>query len=138
MGEHGRAAKLLQEARALRAGLGPLVSLPALDVPLAAILVRACRPAAAEEVLQALAPVGEAGAASADLRAEVAMLLAFCSGLRSDREQAEERVNAAIEVAVASGKETALVDAPWRPVRLHGCLATWRQPDMPCSRRRTS
>jgi hypothetical protein len=109
LGMHRQAAEILAEACALRAGLAPLLVLSAVDVPLAAVLVRAGQAAAAEEVLQALPPEIEAGAVSTDLRSEVAVLLACCAGLRGDREEARAQIDAAIAAAVESGGETVLV-----------------------------
>jgi len=109
LGRHRQAAEILAEARALRAGLVPLWVLPVVDVALAAVLVRAGQAAAAEEVLRALPQETEAGGTSMDLRSEVAVLLAFCAGLRGDREEAQEQINAAIEAAAESGGEMVLV-----------------------------
>lgn len=109
LGDHDRAAALFQEARVVRNQLGRPAFFPSLDLPLAAVLLRGGRLAAAEDLLNAA--LKEEALSSAHHRSEIWSLLAACAAGRGERESAEERINASIEAALESGTEAALIQS---------------------------
>ena len=80
-----------------------------MEVPLAAVLLRAGEAATAAEVLRAQPAEIEAETAAAGRRSEIAVLRAFCAGLLGDSAEARAQIDAAIESAVESGAESVLV-----------------------------
>jgi tetratricopeptide (TPR) repeat protein len=107
LGDYQRAAELLTTAYELRERLGRPAGTAPVEGPLAWALIHARKGQTAEALI--IAALADPALVRADARAELLALSAACAVEVGDALGALERINAAIDAAVDSGREGTLV-----------------------------